>query len=249
MNRVAPDALWSWTMPFTRPFASARMGMTYRFARTVTIGSPTMPAMSDERSIALSRSRTRSCDVRRRRRMAASSAEAVSSTAPAVVDAALDPLAQGGDVQQRLGELGEMAAAPAGEAVPTAPGHAQRLGHVEQLPGRHAAAAACPLQRAADVARAADPACACSSMRRAASSVCSWSRRDERRVGHRQRLARQLARGWERRQPGEQLDDRVELERTPRCRHRRRRRARAQRETWGSPSVHRRYGRAAHSPA
>ena len=28
MNSVAADALWSWTMPGTRPLASARMGIT-----------------------------------------------------------------------------------------------------------------------------------------------------------------------------------------------------------------------------
>ena len=27
-NRVAPDALWSWTIPFSCPFASARIGIT-----------------------------------------------------------------------------------------------------------------------------------------------------------------------------------------------------------------------------
>ena len=101
-----------------------------------TIGSPTTPAMSDERSIAFRRSRTRSCAVRSRFRIAASSLDAESSTSPRRRRCARSARAARGCRRGPRRSLGEVAPAPPGEALPEAAGGPQRLPDVEQLERR-----------------------------------------------------------------------------------------------------------------
>ena len=114
------------------------------------------PAMADERSMAFSRSRTRSCDVRRRFRIARQLGRGGVEQLAADVDAAPDALRQLRSGIELVAQGGEVRLAPAPQPRLEPARRLERVRDLDQLGRREPPAAAGPLERDAHVARAAD---------------------------------------------------------------------------------------------
>ena len=237
--------------PSRGPWPRREWGSRSDRCATVTIASPITPARSVECSMAFSRSRTRSWAVRSRWRMAASSAEAESSTSPlsSTLRSIRSRSAGAGSSASRT--LGEVRPLPAGQPLGEQAGGPRRLGHVQQLQRGQPAAAPGTPDGVPRTSRAPPMlAWACSSSRRTASSVWSCSSATWMRVGDRQGRLGQLARRSEGGQLAEHADDGVELQGAQRARRRRPHRPPAQRrERCGSSAIEKRNGAAAQSPA
>ena len=172
--------------------------------------------MSDERSIAFRRSRTRSCAVRRRFLIAASSLDAESSTSPASSTLRSIRSRRAGMSARDSASSTRWLPRHPGEALPEAAGGPQRLTDVEQLGSGEAAAAARALEWRANVARAADPGLGLVLDELRCLVRLLLQQADERGVGHRQDRLREFARGRERGPRREQRRDGRELQRPQR---------------------------------
>ena len=144
----------------------------------------------------------------------------MSSTSPAVVDAAADAAPRApAPGRARPARPARCGAAPRSRAAPRSARwrpawrRSRAARTAASRPPRAARSSAGRMSRAPPIV-----ACACSSRRRAASSVCSWRSATCAASAERHRpLARQLAGRRECRQPGQLLHDRGELERAQRA--------------------------------
>ena len=200
--------------------------------------------------MALRRSRTRSCAVRRRLRMAASSDDAVSSSSP--LSSMLRPIC--------------FASSGAGSRTSRTPASCGPVHDFRRTSNRSVAMSVSPMSSSSsDVSRPprearssaaltsrAPPieACACSARSRSASSVWSWRSADVLRVGHRKSWPAPAPATARRRlpRPAARRSRAAPARAASRRRRPRRRRGQA-RERCGSSAIQKRHGREAHAPA
>ncbi len=131
----------------------------------------------------------------------------------ALIDAADDPCRELGRGIEVFTQTGQVGLRPASESLLEAGGGLQRVGHLEQICRRQPTATRGPVERSADVTRAADR-CLCLVVEQPSGLVgLVLEQGDVRGVGTRHRRQRQLACRLEAGQLGQLLDDCPELER------------------------------------
>ena len=135
-----------------------------------------------------------------------------------LIDAALNPLAQGRRIVELGMDLGKVLPLPARQPLRKEAGGAQRLTDVEQVGGREPTAAGRALQRLSDVTCTPDTRLGLFIDQACRLVGLVLEDADQHGIGHRQAVLRKLARRGEGGQAGELLDDRRKFESAQRAR-------------------------------